>query len=51
MAQLLRRLPLGAGVGADNLDADPAERIVRPVEVVVAEDNFGIRIKEILAKP
>ena len=54
--QELLNLDLGSVVQLDK-PANANRRCVReskargPGEVVVAEDNFGIRVKEIIAKP
>ncbi len=54
--QELLDLDLGAVVQLDqpanaNVDVYVNHKLVARGEVVVAEDNFGIRIKEIIAKP
>ncbi|MEC8929755.1 MAG: flagellar motor switch protein FliN [Verrucomicrobiota bacterium] len=54
--QELLDLDLGTVVQLDkpanaNVDVYVNQKLVARGEVVVAEDNFGIRIKEIVAKP
>ena len=54
--QELLDLDLGTVVQLDkpanaNVDVYVNQKLVARGEVVVAEDNFGIRIKEIIAKP
>ena len=54
--QELLDMDLGSVVQLDkpanaNVDVYVNQKLVARGEVVVAEDNFGIRIKEILAKP
>ena len=53
--QELLNLDLGAVVQLDkpanaNVDVYVNQKLVARGEVVVAEDNFGIRVKEIIAK-
>ena len=54
--QELLNLDLGSVVQLDkpanaNVDVYVNQKLVARGEVVVAEDNFGIRVKEIIAKP
>jgi len=54
--QELLNLNLGSVVQLDkpanaNVDVYVNQKLVARGEVVVAEDNFGIRVKEIIAKP